>query len=109
VGEPSRCGGCEAGGDIFFVFLAGLAEVRVEVDERREEEEVSPLDDAGVVGSLDVAFGRVLADARDDALLDDDIDGLPIFVEIRRGIDGVDAGEDEDGRGGGAHDAGADP
>jgi hypothetical protein len=109
VGEPpgGRCG--EARGDIFFVFLAGLAEVGVEVDEGREEEQVSPVDDAGVVGSSEVVGGGVFAGAGDDAPLDDDVDGLAVFKETRRGIDGVDACEDEDVRGVGAHDAGADP
>ena len=42
VGEAARGRGREPGGDVFFVLLAGLAQVGVQVDERREEPAVLP-------------------------------------------------------------------
>ena len=45
MGEPARGSGREPREDVLFVLLAGLAQVRVQIDERREEPAVLARDD----------------------------------------------------------------
>ena len=65
----------------------GLAEVRVQIDERRQEPGARALDDADPLAcARQPSAAAPRADARDDAALDDDVD---LVVEPARRIDGA--------------------
>ena len=73
-GEAAGRRGGEPGRDVFLVLLPGLAQVGVEIDEGREEQEPVALDDLGPVGAAQLVGRCAAPDAGDDAVLDDDVD-----------------------------------
>jgi len=84
--------------DVLLVLVAGLAEVRVQVDECREEPPPAAVHGTRVLG-LHRIRARAAADSNDCALLDDDIDGT---VQAESGIDRSDVSNDQ-GIAGGVH------
>ena len=73
VGEAARGRGREPREDVFLVFLARLAQVRVQVDERGQEPAVLACDDPSLRRLLE-PLGCAPAHAGDDAALDDYVD-----------------------------------
>ena len=67
--------------------------MRVQVDERREQEHLPPVDDAGPLCAPDLLGGGSLAEARDRPAFNDEVDRC---VERARRIDRPDAGDDEE-------------
>ena len=89
-GGESACGCCGgAGGDGFFVALAGLAEMDVNVDEAGCDDEAGGVEDFSTVGELEFAGAGDFGDA---AVFEQDVFGS---VDAGAGIDEVAVANDE--------------